>query len=75
MKEKIMKLEPPSGLEPETPALPWQCSTTELRRRNNDVCTMLDGLPATTSRVKKKLEPPTGLEPVTYRLRSDRSTS
>ena len=24
--------EPPSGLEPETPSLPWKCSTTELRR-------------------------------------------
>ena len=25
--------EPSSGLEPETPSLPWKCSTTELRRR------------------------------------------
>ena len=25
-------LEPLSGFEPETPSLPWKCSTTELQR-------------------------------------------
>src|SRR5690606_17547742 len=27
--------EPPPGLEPGTPSLPWKCSTAELRRRRN----------------------------------------
>ena len=27
-------MEPPPGLEPGTPSLPWKCSTAELRRRN-----------------------------------------
>ena len=26
-------MEPLSGFEPETPSLPWKCSTTELQRR------------------------------------------
>ena len=26
-------VEPPLGIEPRTPSLPWKCSTTELRRR------------------------------------------
>ena len=29
-----MLMEPPPGLEPGTPSLPWKCSTTELRRHN-----------------------------------------
>src|SRR5690606_19074025 len=27
------RVEPPRGLEPRTPSLPWKCSTTELRGR------------------------------------------
>jgi hypothetical protein len=29
-------MEPSSGFEPETPSLPWKCSTTELRRLKID---------------------------------------
>ena len=31
-------MEPTSGFEPETPSLPWKCSTTELRRHTSDNC-------------------------------------
>jgi hypothetical protein len=30
----LIYLEPLSGFEPETPSLPWKCSTTELQRHN-----------------------------------------
>ena len=30
---KILTMEPTSGFEPETPSLPWKCSTTELCRQ------------------------------------------
>lgn len=35
----FFEMEPSSGFEPETPALPWQCSTTELRRHNRPILT------------------------------------
>ena len=37
-------MEPSSGFEPETPSLPWKCSTPELRRRIyvNDRCILTD---------------------------------
>ena len=31
------ELEPSSGFEPETPSLPWKCSTPELRRPMTDL--------------------------------------
>jgi hypothetical protein len=33
-------MEPSSGIEPETPSLPWKCSTAELRWHN--LATIID---------------------------------
>lgn len=47
-------MEPSSGFEPETPALPWRCSTTELRRH-------LQGVNIAENALKAKYKTPVKL--------------
>gem|GEM_PF-6434489 len=35
-------VEPPQGIEPWTPSLPWKCSTTELRRHGQCSSTLAE---------------------------------